>query len=216
MMTIEIERKERTKKKLCKERTHIFDVLLFENNSLFKCEYTMSSNEIEKLNKEKSSLIGEYLVLKKQYQELFFKYKVTSDENANLKKQIVNLQNENKELNSEIDENKKTIDVSLLQENKSLVAKISQMNRLSSPNIIQQSVKIHSTPFKESRSKKSTATKSFPVYEVDALIKHRSTARTREFLVRWKGFKPKDDTWVKEANLLCPQILEKYKKQHRL
>lgn len=176
----------------------------------------MSSNEIEKLNKEKSSLIGEFLVLKKQYQELFFKYKVTSDENANLKKQIVNLQNENKDLNSKFEESKKSNDVSLLQENKSLVAKISQMNRLSSPNIIQPSVKIHSTPFKISTSKKSTPTKSSPVYEVDALIKHRSTARTREFLVRWKGFKPKDDSWVKETNLLCPQILEKYKKQHRL
>lgn len=176
----------------------------------------MSSIEIEKLNKDKLKLIEEYLILKKQYQELFYKYKVTSDENDNLRKQIVNLQNENKKLSSKTDENNKSIDSSLSQENKGLIAKISQMHRLSSPIIKERSVIIHSTPSKKTTQKKPTSTKSSSVYEVEALIKHRSTKRTREFLVRWKGFQPNHDTWVKEKNLSCPQILAKYKGEHKL
>lgn len=33
---------------------------------------------------------------------------------------------------------------------------------------------------------------------------------TRQFLVRWKGFKPKDDTWEPEANLNCTEMIEKF------
>lgn len=176
----------------------------------------MSSIEIEKLNKDKLKLIEEYLVLKKQYQELFYKYKITSDENDNLKKQIVSLQNENKKLKSKTYGNNNSIDSSLSQENKGLIAKITQMHRLSSPIIKERSVIIHSTPSKKTTQKKSTSTKSSSVYEVEALINHRSSKRAREFLVRWKGFQSNHDTWVKEKNLSCPQILAKYKGEHKL
>ena len=33
---------------------------------------------------------------------------------------------------------------------------------------------------------------------------------SREFLVRWKGWGPGDDTWEPEDNLDCPEIIEKF------
>lgn len=34
--------------------------------------------------------------------------------------------------------------------------------------------------------------------------------KTREFLVRWKGYAPEHDTWEPEENLKCPDLIEKY------
>ena len=33
---------------------------------------------------------------------------------------------------------------------------------------------------------------------------------TRQFLVRWKGYSSKDDTWEPEANLNCNDMIQKY------
>lgn len=173
----------------------------------------MSSKEIQTLKFEKSKLIGEYLSLKKEYQELFYKYKVVCQENILLKKQI---DTRNEKLITQINENKESTDKSISHEKKCLVAKISQLHRISTSNITLKSVATQSTQSKESPSKKSTPVKSSPIYEVDALLKHRRRAQTREFLVRWKGFEQKDDTWEKERNLSCPQILDKYKRKHRI
>lgn len=177
----------------------------------------MSSKEIDRLKSEKLNLIENYINIRKQYQELFYKYKVVSTKNVELNNQIIALQNENKELNAKISENKEnkeSIEKSVLHENKSLVAKLSQLHRLSSSNATPKVV--DTTPSKKSPLENSTSTKSSPIFEVETLIKHRGRGRIREFLVRWKGFKSKDDTWEKEKNLSCPQILAKYKKKHRL
>lgn len=131
----------------------------------------MSSKEIQTLKYEKSKLIGEYLSLKKEYQELFYKYKVVIQENNELKKQL-DSQNENKKLMSQISENKESIDKSISHENKCLVAKISQMHRISTSNITPKFV-TQSTRSKKSPSKNSTPTKSSPIYEVEALLNHR-------------------------------------------
>jgi len=32
----------------------------------------------------------------------------------------------------------------------------------------------------------------------------------REFLIHWKGFSHKDDTWEPEKNLSCPDLIEKF------
>lgn len=176
----------------------------------------MSLEEIEKLKSEKSNLIENYINLKKQYQELFYKYKVVSAKYFELNNQIIDLQNENKDLKAKISENKQnkeSIEKSVLHENKSLVAKINQLHRLSASNITPTIVQ---TPSRKSSLKTSTPTNSSRTYDVEALIEHRGRGRIREFLVRWKGFGSEDDTWEKEKNLSCPQILAKYKKKHRL
>lgn len=173
----------------------------------------MSSEEIDNWKTERLNLIEKFINLKKEYHELFYEYKVVSEKNVELNKEIVILQNKNKELN-ENKEKKKSIEKSVLHENKSLLAKINQLQRLSTSNITPKVV--DTTPSKRLSLKKSTSPKSSPIYEVEALIKHRGRGRTREFLVRWEGFVSKDDTWEKETNLSCPQLLAKYKKKHRI
>lgn len=39
---------------------------------------------------------------------------------------------------------------------------------------------------------------------------HRVRGRFTEYKVRWKGFGPKDDSWVPEAELNCDTLLNKY------
>lgn len=53
-------------------------------------------------------------------------------------------------------------------------------------------------------------------YEVERILKHRGRKGQREFLLRWKNYGPKHDTWAKENALSCPTILERYKTKHNI
>jgi hypothetical protein len=49
-------------------------------------------------------------------------------------------------------------------------------------------------------------------YEVEKLLNHRRMGDSLEFLIRWKGYQPCDDTWEPQANLKhCPKLLKEYK-----
>ncbi|XP_062546223.1 ABC transporter F family member 4-like [Armigeres subalbatus] len=48
-------------------------------------------------------------------------------------------------------------------------------------------------------------------YEVEKIIEvHFKRNGQREYLVRWKGFSSKDDTWEPEDNLHCKDLIEKF------
>lgn len=48
-------------------------------------------------------------------------------------------------------------------------------------------------------------------YEVAKIVDvHFNKDKTREFLIRWKGFSPKEDTWEPEDNLNCPKLISEY------
>lgn len=48
------------------------------------------------------------------------------------------------------------------------------------------------------------------VYHVEKILDDMKKGKTHHFLIRWKGYGPKDDTWVKKSNLMCPDILKNY------
>lgn len=51
-------------------------------------------------------------------------------------------------------------------------------------------------------------------YEVDKIIQMRfKKDGSREFLVHWKRWSAHYDSWEPEANLSCPEIIEKFMKQ---
>lgn len=54
------------------------------------------------------------------------------------------------------------------------------------------------------------------VYEVEDLISHKKKKNIMHYLVRWKNFTSNDDTWEREDNLMCSEILESYKRKNNL
>lgn len=77
-------------------------------------------------------------------------------------------------------------------------------------------LKIQSLPAQNNQLKtgilqKKTMTEN--VFEVDKLIDHKKRIDGFYFLVRWKNFNSNDDTWEHERNLMCPKILNDYKKK---
>lgn len=50
------------------------------------------------------------------------------------------------------------------------------------------------------------------VFEVEKLIGHKKKNGCMLFLVRWQNFSPEHDSWERESNLMCPDILKEYKR----
>lgn len=50
-------------------------------------------------------------------------------------------------------------------------------------------------------------------YEVEKIMDHRVDPKgRRRFLLKWKGYGHEDDTWEKEENLNCPDLINEYMK----
>ena len=49
-------------------------------------------------------------------------------------------------------------------------------------------------------------------YEVQEILNDRINGRSkkRQFFVRWKGYKASEDSWVDEADIHAPELLEEY------
>lgn len=47
-------------------------------------------------------------------------------------------------------------------------------------------------------------------YEVERLLDDKIKGNVRYYLVRWKGYSAKHDTWESERSLKCPKILKQY------
>lgn len=53
-------------------------------------------------------------------------------------------------------------------------------------------------------------------YEVESILEERPlTGNLKEYLVRWKGYGPENDTWEPETNLNCDSIIAKFKRQKK-
>jgi hypothetical protein len=57
-----------------------------------------------------------------------------------------------------------------------------------------------------------------PEYEVEAILKHRSTGRKRpktSYFIEWKGYGPEHNSWEPEANVAnAPKRLAEYWKRY--
>lgn len=62
----------------------------------------------------------------------------------------------------------------------------------------------------------SKSQESEEIFEVEALVRHKKKKDGMHYLVRWKNFTSDEDTWEKESNLMCPKILDNYKRKMKL
>lgn len=46
--------------------------------------------------------------------------------------------------------------------------------------------------------------------QVEAIVGHRDYNGHLMYKIRWKNFKPIDDTWETHESLSCPDLLERY------
>ena len=55
-----------------------------------------------------------------------------------------------------------------------------------------------------------------PEWEVEKIINSRLHGRYKklQFLVRWKGFPPSEDSWVPESDLFAPELIENFYATH--
>lgn len=53
-------------------------------------------------------------------------------------------------------------------------------------------------------------------YEVNALLAHKKRNGEMHFLIHWKNFDSKHDSWEREGNLECSTLLNRYKKANNL
>lgn len=51
-------------------------------------------------------------------------------------------------------------------------------------------------------------------YEVEAIVDHKFKGKKKFFKIRWKNYDETQDTWEPEAELSCPDIIERYLEEH--
>ena len=47
-------------------------------------------------------------------------------------------------------------------------------------------------------------------YEVEKILAVRPRGRSKEYLIKWKGYPSEDNCWVKTKDLSCPQKLKEF------
>lgn len=180
---------------------------------------------------EKQKLIDACIAMKTENQKLTFDLKKKSDECVkltaemeNVKQEVITKTGNLKKLIVDLDQTKLGIadktrkyeqQISgLVHENKVLLAREKQFKNEIDQNIHRKeaSTKNANTHTDDENNANEN---SANVFEVEKLLDDKMIGRIQYFLVRWKGFKPKDDTWENESNLMCPSILRQYfQKKH--
>lgn len=51
-------------------------------------------------------------------------------------------------------------------------------------------------------------------YEVEDIVDHKIKGKKKYFKIRWKNYDADQDTWEPEADLSCPEIIERYLEKH--
>lgn len=98
------------------------------------------------------------------------------------------------------DDDKKLSDMKY--ENLSLQARVKQLQS-----------SVNNTPTAEIQSENKDDS---GIYEVEKLLDHQQKRDGLYFLVRWKNYTSDYDTWERESNLMCPDILKKYKQKKKI
>lgn len=168
-----------------------------QNKSIDKIVELQKENQRYVLDLKKKDSAYAALQLDKQKTEKQLSEKIISL-SAELKKVRSELSSKKSEYSKQNADDKKTIS--------DLNAKIRLLNARNK-QLQTGSCQQNTTHANENKSDESQEN----VFEVEKIIAHKRKKDGMYFLVRWKNYSAKDDTWERESNLLCPSILQEYK-----
>lgn len=166
--------------------------------------------QLETLTREKNTLIDKVVSLKTENQKMLLELKNEQSQNEALKlkknelEQQVNAQASEinilqQKMNAEIarcaeksaNDDKKIFD--MVYDKKMLEARVEQLQA----GIMNKEAEQQSNP---------------DVYDVESLVGHKVQDGVWFYLVHWHGYDSTNDTWERESNLYCTEILDSYKK----
>lgn len=181
-----------------------------------QCANSMPNSDSLKLGttwgQEKKTLIDKIASLKSENQKLSFDFKKSQDDLATCvtaKKALEIKAKRSDEIHLKELTRLRAEQSQLVDASKRMKTDLTRERELSEARYKQlQNAITQQKPSEEVNQKENNNTEE---YEVDCLIDDRMVPRTREYLVRWKGYDSSHDSWVKEKDLECPSILKKYK-----
>lgn len=174
----------------------------------------MQKNETIELQKEKQPLIDKIVSLKSENQQLALQLRNEQLEKASM---LSKMQKMSKQIDTQSAE--MNILRSKLSEESAKYTKMNAENETKISNLIRAKdlLEARNKQLQKGVDQQAVANKQDEdesdednVFEVDKLVDHKMKNGIRYYLVRWSGYSKRNDTWEKESNLHCPDILNAY------
>lgn len=171
---------------------------MLKTNSQAATEKELLIQKIATLQRENQRIVRSQTKQQKVEQEYAVKIRSLTSEKSSLDTQLKTAKFDLTKLKADTDK----IIGDLRTENRSYQARLKQLQS----SVMQQ---------KKLNSSTSDLDSDYG-YEVEMLIGHKRKRDGMHYLVRWKDYSSKHDTWEPADNLNCPEILEKYKKEKNI
>lgn len=175
-------------------------------------------SNVQTWNQEKRKMIDKIASLQTENQRILLNLKAKetecaaqSSKNANMHQALVDqvrsLSNENNSLQTQL--------LSAKTESSAAKQTISNLKlEKQKLNAVIKQLKTRSLPSTEN-NKRDDSVNDDGFYEVEKLLKHKYTKGGIQYLVRWKNYSAKDDTWQTESDFV-PRFLNEYKRKMKL
>lgn len=182
--------------------------------NIYNAKNSDRNSQVESWAEEKKSLINKIMALKSENQLLV---QELNDKNIQLnsantlKNEIqIRLNEKDSNISAKFDELKMKLQNSD-EKATSCMKSVSDLKR-ANLLLVSQNKQLQ-TALAQNEEVKSDSDES-DFYEVENLLNDKLVSE-RHYLVRWRGFDQTHDTWERESNLRCTDILKKYKRSKK-
>lgn len=165
-------------------------------------------------HEEKKNIVQQIVLLKTENQNILLEVKNKQSECITLLSQKEELERQIVIKVSELDSLKNTLEKVLAHEaeqnrqHEKIISKLTRENELLLARTKQFQTGIDQKSERENKQNESAAE---DVYAVEKILDRKKKNSVWFYKIRWEGYGPDDDTWERESNLKCTEILEEFK-----